>query len=237
MAYKTTKIKSGMTLPKLAEQYGTTPAAILQANKIPKLSAGMVVKIPPPPKPINSFGLQYNSPVGPVQPPVQQYGQPIGPVQTQTPYGPFQPAPLTQGSFVSGSGQVNLQGQVMGGRGTIPTTADRINAAVQQQSATPLVPVRPQGVYTGDPSNNPNDAAWVNYWNQQAANPGPKAPPVVMTKDQIWNMKANARRRKQQEREQDDNSRQYQEQMAAPVKYQPFLNIGNATNQNATWRV
>jgi hypothetical protein len=230
MAYKTTKIKSGMTLPKLAEQYGTTPAAILQANKIPKLSAGMVVKIPPPPKPAGLFGTPTTNFT--TSPSVYQ---PQG-VFTQNPNFTTMPAPvapLTQGSFVSGSGQVNLQGQVVGGRGNIvPTTQDRINAQ-QQTATTGAIQQRPLSE-TYDP--NAADAQdWINYWNKLPAGtpPGPR----IMTRDQIWNMKAQARRRRQQEQEQDDNNRQYQEQAALPVKYQPFINIGNATNQNTTWRV
>jgi len=143
----------------------------------------------------------------------------------QSPYATTQ----AQGSFVSGSGQVNLQGATTGGRGAVPTTQDRINATLQNQFSAPQPSIRPQGVFTGDPNNNANDAAWVNYWNYQAANPQ-SAPPVVMTKDQIWNMKVNQRRRRKQEAEFDDQNRQYQEQAQAGQRtqkpeptYQPFF--------------
>ena len=141
----------------------------------------------------------------------------------QSPYATTQ----AQGSFVSGSGQVNLQGQIAGGRGAVPTTQDRIAATLQNQFAVPQPSIRPQGIFTGDPKNNPNDAAWVNYWNYQAANPGPKAPPVVMTKDQIWNMKAQARRRRKEEAQYDEQARQYEQQGQVREKpeptYQPFF--------------
>jgi len=139
----------------------------------------------------------------------------------QSPYTP----PVAQGSFVSGSGQVNLQGAITGGRGAVPTTQDRINATLQNQFSVPQPSIRPQGIFTGDPKNNANDAAWVNYWNYQAANPGPKAPPVVMTKDQIWNMKAQARRRRQEEAQYDNNNQGYSAQptRAAQPTYQPFF--------------
>lgn len=139
----------------------------------------------------------------------------------RSPYTPL----VAQGSFVSSNGQVNLQGATTGGRGAVPTTQDRINATLQNQFAIPQPSIKPQGVFTGDPQNNPNDAAWVNYWNYQAANPGPKAPPVVMTRDQIWNVKAQQRKRKNQEREEDDNNRQADErrQKKPEPTYQPFF--------------
>lgn len=63
----------------------------------------------------------------------------------------------------------------------------------------PAAPARPQGTYTGDP-NDPNTAAWKNYWNAAAANPSAYAPPPtapkVMTRDEIWMMKHRARQKK-----------------------------------------
>lgn len=144
------------------------------------------------------------------------------------------PQPMGANSFISGNGSVNLQGQTptLGGRGTmIPTAQDRINA----QLSTPVIPQRPPAGsrYLGDPVNNPTDKAWVDYWNYQAEFGGVHTGPVVMTKDQIWNMKAQQRRRRQQEAEQDDNNRQAQErgQAATQIKYQPIL------SQAVTWNI
>lgn len=144
--------------------------------------------------------------------------QPIPNVQS--PYA----APVAQGSFVSGSGQVNLQGTATGGRGNmIPTAQDRINAAFQQPVVTSNQPApRPtDGLYVP----GVNDDAWISYWNGV---PLGTPRPNIMTRDQIWNMKANQRRRRQAEREQDDNNRQWQEQGASQRQkpepaYQPFF--------------
>ena len=86
-------------------------------------------------------------------------------------------------------------------------------------------PPMPTGIYTG--GDSANDRAWRNYWNYQAANPSPKPPPPpkVMTRDEIWNMKANQRRRRMaQEQEQG------QEQDMGTVS-------GNASNMMVNWRI
>lgn len=161
MAYKTTKIKSGMTLPKLAQQYGTTPAAILKANKIPKLSAGMVVKIPPPPKIgisnmpalLNAMGQAQRYTAGggiPTQPgaysttPVAPQVRPMQPgMDLQNPYTPF--FTQSQGSFMSGSGGVNYQQPVAGG-GVFPhSQGPLVNSGQQTQ-------VQPVGINAADRS-------------------------------------------------------------------------------------
>lgn len=63
-------------------------------------------------------------------------------------------------------------------------------------------PVNPDGStpqYTGDP-NDPNTAKWKAYWNNVAQLGGdpniPPAAPTVMTREEIWQMKAASRRRK-----------------------------------------
>lgn len=114
------KVKKTDTLPKLAEQYRTTPAAILQQNQIANLSPGTVIKLP-----------QYNT---------QRAPQNVPPVPTSGPFpistnpnlqamsGPFpvsnnplfQTTPINPAtiptyvnpnaganSFVSGAGTVN----------------------------------------------------------------------------------------------------------------------------------
>ncbi len=140
----------------------------------------------------------------------------------QSPYATTQ----AQGSFVSGSGQVNLQGVTTGGRGNMnPTTTDRINAYAQQavQSASLQPAPRPTD---GQYIPGVNDDAWISYWNKV---PLGTPPPNIMSRDQIWNMKANQRRRRNAEREQDDQNRQYSERASGQVQakpeptYQPFF--------------
>lgn len=62
-----------------------------------------------------------------------------------------------------------------------------------------LTSPRPTTVFTGDP-NDPNTAAWRAYWNNVAQLGGdpniPAAAPTVMTREEIWQMKAASRRRK-----------------------------------------
>lgn len=80
-----------------------------------------------------------------------------------------------------------------------------LNPAYQTQENTqvnqpPKKIARPQGVFTGDP-NDPNTALWRNYWNAAAQNPNSvetpeAAAPFVMTREQIWEMKAQSRRKK-----------------------------------------
>jgi hypothetical protein len=67
-------------------------------------------------------------------------------------------------------------------------------------------------MYTGDP-NDPNTAAWQARWNWEAQNPvkareeairlGLYTGPRVMTRDEIWNMKAEQRRRGMEAAEED----------------------------------
>ncbi len=221
----------------LAKKFETSPQAILQNNAIKSLTAGQTIKVP------TSGGLS---------------GDKQGQLGTAKTNGPFvvntnplfnQQQTQAQGSFVSGGGQVNLQGQQnRPPAGSIPTNATNsgyltqngqyvstqqqtnthtqvpifgqvTSAQLQQQIAqqnaaqVPATPARPQGVFTGDP-NDPNTAQWRNYWNWQARNPSlvPQAPPVVMTRDQVWNMKAAQRRRENRGSETDGQ-----------VSYQPYL--------------
>ena len=74
---------------------------------------------------------------------------------------------------------------------------------------------RPTGVFTGD-MTDPNNIAWVNYWNAQAIKPDNK-PPRVLSKDQIWNMKAAQRRRNAGTGNGDTGS------TATQTTYQPFF--------------
>lgn len=217
----------------LAAKFEMSPQALLANNGIKTLTAGQTIKVPT------------NGTLS---------GDKQGQLQKEKVNGPFvvNKNPLfakdktqAQGSFVSGSGQVNTA--QMPRNGNIPTnitnggyiaqsgqyvstqqqtnihgqvpifgqvTTNQLQQQIQaeKQMQAPQVPARPQGVFTGDP-NDPNTAAWKNYWNWQAANPNlvPKAAPVVMTRDQVWNMKAAQRRREGGGGQQVD-----------PYQYEPF---------------
>lgn len=265
MAYKTTKIKSGMTLPKLAEQYGTTPAAILQANKIPKLSAGMVVKIPPPPKPAGwgDGGFtptqyqpnQYSQPIGPVQPQVlvggqwqnfnRQYQQPIGPNQPQ--YGPFQPAPLTQGSFVSGNGSVNQQispqqayMQQFPSQGTVNIQQPvGINAADRNSYMTTQATTTTTGAIQQRPPSgvyDPNAADAQDWINYWNKLPvGTPKSNVYIPTKSEVWLMKGQARRRRKEQEEQDNNNYSTQNYTPPQKQEQPT--GNASNQNVTWRI
>jgi len=199
----------------LAKKFETSPQAILQNNAIKSLTAGQTIKIP-----------------------TSVSGDKQGQLGTAKTNGPFvvntnplfnQTQTQAQGSFVSGSGQVNLAQVPRSGNiptnvtnsgylsqngafvstqaqsnvhAQVPIFGQITSAQLQQQIAqanaaqAPATPARPQGVFTGDPKD-PNTAQWRNYWNWQARNPSlvPQAAPVVMTRDQVWNMKAAQRRR------------------------------------------
>lgn len=228
----------------LAKKFETSPQAILQNNAIKSLTAGQTIKVP-----------------------TSVSGDKQGQLGTAKTNGPFvvntnplfnQTQTQAQGSFVSGGGQVNLQGQqnrppvgsipsnvtnsgylTQNGQYTstqqqsnvhtqVPIFGQVTSAQLQQQIAqqnaaqVPATPQRPQGVYTGNP-NDPNTAAWKNYWNYSAQHPEtvPQAAPIVMTRDQVWNMKAAQRRR---EADQSDGYSSYQPYLQ-PMQptYEPFF--------------
>lgn len=109
-------------------------------------------------------------------------------------------------------------------QGLTPSQAQNL-PSVYTPPAQAMTPQRPQGTYTGNPQGNANDAAWVNYWNWQAANPSQVTPqaPQVMTKSQIWEMKKRARVAKR-EQEQQEGGGGYQNQ------YTPFFTGNNVAN-------
>lgn len=240
----------------LAAQFETSPQALLANNGIKSLTAGQTIKIP------TSGGLSGD-----------KQGQ-LGTVPKNGPFAVnrnplFNPTTTqAQGSFVSGSGQVNLaqvprngnipqnitNGGYLSQNGAYVSTQQQTNTHAQvpifgqvtttqlqqqiaQQNAqtpqTPQTPARPQGVFTGDP-NDPNTAQWRNYWNWQARNPSlvPQAAPVVMTRDQVWNMKAAQRRRENKGNDGGQEAVNYQPylQPVQPV-YEPFY--GNNVTQGS----
>lgn len=135
--------------------------------------------------------------------------------------------PPAQSSFISGSGQVNT-----GGQGTVQGNfGGAVNAVVNQ----PVTPARPQGMFTGNP-NDPNTAAWRNYWNYSAQHPEsvPSVAPLVMTRDQVWNMKAAQRRIDAANNEGDSQTVGYQPYLQPVLPtYEPFF--GNNIVQGV-WR-
>jgi len=201
----------------LAKKFEMSPQTLLANNGIKTLTVGQTLKVP-------TNGSLSGDKQGKLE-----KGQTNGPfVVNQNPLFKNNTT-QAQGSFVSGSGKVNLA--QMPRSGNIPqnitnggyiaqngayvstqqqtnihnqvpifgqVTTNQLQQQIQQEraQAAPQIPVRPQGIYTGDP-NDPNTAQWKNYWNWQAANPNlvPKAAPIVMTRDQVWNMKAAQRRR------------------------------------------
>jgi hypothetical protein len=228
----------------LAAKFETSPQAILQNNAIKSLTAGQTIKIPTS----GSLSGDKQGQLGTVpKTPFAINTNPlfVSPTQTQT-----------NGSFVSGGGQVNTA--QIPRSGNIPTNVTNsgylsqngafvstqaqsnvhaqvpifgqiTSAQLQQQIAqanaaqAPATPARPQGVYTGNP-NDPNTAAWKNYWNYSAQHPetAPASAPVVMTRDQVWNMKAAQRRRENKGGGGGDTGYQPYLQPVQPV-YEPFF--------------
>lgn len=115
------------------------------------------------------------------------------PQQTQSPAGYTNLTP-SQSQNIPPSGYTNLT----------PSQAAPVTPSQAQQATQNVAPPRPTGVYTGDP-NDPNTAAWKARWEWEARNPaesqnqaaqaGLTSAPRVMTRDEIWNMKAAQRRR------------------------------------------
>lgn len=236
MAYRVVKVKKGDTFASLAQANQVSTADLLKLNRgVPQLSTGQVIKVPQAQYPghgtIGVVKLPTSGYVGTYGPPnnMPVYGPPVlndtrgnypGHGTIGGVYGPPAPtlaqqAASPQNQFLSQfPGQGTITGQTQTTSGTL------IDPNVFRAAGT-ATQARPTGTYTGDPLNNPNDAAWVNYWNDQAANP-PSNPPPVMTADQIWNMKA-AQRRRQQEQAAADGPKE--------PKYQPIV------TQNVAWRV
>lgn len=202
MAVYQYKVKKTDTLPQLAEQFKTTPLAILQQNQITNLSAGTVIKLPNNANPVG-IGENYAG--------SSNYlgGQVNNPPHIYPTLGTPNVFPVNPNYSTSGNATVFPINPNYSTSGQMPT------AVVTPQPAAPAGSVRPTGVYTGDPINNPNDKAWVDYWNYSAQHPEQNDnPPIVMTHDQIWNMKAAQRRRRMAEQAADKPKQ---------PAYQPFF--------------
>ena len=98
--------------------------------------------------------------------------------------------PVVKQPYLGASGYLNPAYQTP--QNTQPTN-------VPTGSTVKLTNPRPTGVFTGDP-NDPNTAAWRAYWNNVAQIGGdpniPASAPKVMTREEIWQMKAESRRKK-----------------------------------------
>ncbi|TXI10480.1 MAG: LysM domain-containing protein [Polynucleobacter sp.] len=155
------------------------------------------------------------------QPNLGNYNTPYNGFQTPTTSGFKAPTPYAGYTGTAGYGgvgtvkppasQVNFQ--------TPPTigfqapqqpylgASSYLNPAIRpptQQTTAPATPMFPTDAngnpipYTGNP-NDPNTQAWKNYWNASARAgvdlAGRISTPKVMTREQIWEMKAAQRRR------------------------------------------
>ncbi len=129
----------------------------------------------------------YSQPIGPVIPPVQgpnmppQYSQPIGPNRTQAAYMSQFPG---QGTITTNQNAFLSQ---FPGQGTVNPAQTTTQAAMPVYNPAYPPAVRPTGAITPDTWSQ-----WAAYWNYEATKPASAripAPPQVMTKDQIWEMK------------------------------------------------
>ncbi len=253
------QVKSTDNYPNLAQKLGVPLNNLLKVNNNNPLSAGLVIKVPKYKGAVGKGGFTSPLAVAPMQPGMDLQNpynnvQPAfggsftsGSGKVNYPMtsgvfprsqGPFvntqQAAPvLTQGSFVSGSGGVNMAqaNPSMGGRGTmLPTAQDYATAGS-------ILGPQPTGTYTG--GNSANDQAWRDLWNQQAANP----PPPSGEFPGFWGGGKNGgfyktlrearmatRRKRTNEREQDNASRIY-----SP----PAVEVRNpqARTDTVTWNV
>lgn len=111
------------------------------------------------------------------------------------------PAPTVQPkTFVSADGVVFSTT----GAPQIPNTPSSFNQTLPQNTAAqPGTAARPQGVYNPNASNAQQ---WRDYWNAQAQNPTEtEQAPKVMSRKQIWEMKARQRRKRIAEEYWDNN--------------------------------
>jgi len=239
----------------LAQKYGTTPSRILEANGIKSLTPGQSLIIPKPyldassqgyskfqpmlglEKPFEQFptsaiGATGNNRLNPTVTPNLGYQRPqdgtqstnvpvVNPYQTVM-QNPYQPAkPQGTGSFTNNAGAVNTQ------QGLVNLLA----GAVPVQPGGGTVP-RPAGVYTG--GQGENDAAWRDYWNDQARNPPPASnafPGFGGGHGRIFSSLReanNAARRRRNANAAADNA---QSVIAPPAP------SGNSVNSSLSWRV
>lgn len=90
--------------------------------------------------------------------------------------------------------------RLLAGRGANANfTTGQVPLSPDERNGKNTVPARPATPFTGDPLD-PNTDVWRAYWNATAAlGYDPNAPtpaPYVMTREEIWQMKAASRRKK-----------------------------------------
>ncbi len=125
------------------------------------------------------------------------------------------PQPASSFSYAPAGYNSYAQPQIAGNNNLTPSQSQNIPPSAGNTNLTPSqsqniptaqvpassTPAKPAGTYTGDP-NDPNTAAWKAYWNYSAQNPsqtqsqGQSEAPRVMSRSEIWNMKADSRRKK-----------------------------------------
>jgi hypothetical protein len=141
-----------------------------------------------------NLGLYNNSPYNGFQTPVTN-GFTARNTFYQNVQAPFQ-TPPTNGFMAPAQTSGMLSGDKQGQVNSTTTAAGTPNLGQ---------PPRPEGTY--NPNNKDTAAQWKAYWNWEAANPQAAAAialaegrlssaPVVMTREQIWQMKAAQRRKR-----------------------------------------
>lgn len=177
----------------------------------------------PPPRGVAGAGMVQANPFANYQ--TQPASSPFANYQLNQPLQPQANNPLTVGLNVSNL-YSSTQQVASSGTGNSYKDARQVqptNGVIA--AASPSQP--PSGSYTG--SNSASDQAWRNYWNEQVRNPvdTPPPPPKVMSRGEIWEMKANQRRRRIESAD-----------FVAPAPVQVIETpSGNSINSAANWRV
>jgi hypothetical protein len=100
------------------------------------------------------------------------------------------------------------------------------NGAQPQPATTGGAAARPSGTY--DP-NASNAKEWRKYWNQSAGGTGDEQV-HTMSKNDVWNMKANQRRRN------GGGGQPKKVQATSPLPPADIAPTGNAVNTSLNWR-
>jgi len=211
----------------LAANPGVVTVRPGQVIALPKTGGGNMYSPTPVTNPFAGAGAKVG--VGTVggQPNLGNYNTSYNGFQTPTTNGFKAPTPYAGYTGTAGYGmqgkpltpsQVNFQTPTTNGfqapQQPYLGASSYLNPALkpQEQTTQNTIPQRPTGTYTGDPQD-PNTALWKARWDWEARNPiqardqaialGLQAAPTVMTRDQIWQMKADQRRRQAASAEQD----------------------------------
>ncbi len=239
VAQRQAQAAAGDTPDSIANRNNIPVEDLLAANPgVVTVRPGQVLALPKPPNPfagsqamvgVRTTGGQnpnlgnYNTSYNGFQTPTTNGFQTPSPYAGNTgtagyyaPYNQQQKPPATQ-PYMGSSSYMNPalrpapQGGMSGDKqGQLGTTTQQPAVFPTDNKGNPLP-------YTGDP-NDPNTAAWKSYWNASAKAgvdlAGRLSTPKVMTRDQIWEMKANQRRRFMNEA---NNSYSYNNPYSTPL--------------------